>query len=86
MSTSNDTRSDPSKGTRIDEAVTTLIEDLKSSGHLSEEQLQAVAGGAGITVSLAQAEGPVIHMHTYRPNSSTFNDDLDYLTDISGSA
>ena len=78
MSTSNDTRSNPSKRTRVDEAVTTLIEDLKSSGQLSEEQLQAVAGGAGITVSFAQAEGTVIHMHTYTPNSSTFDNDFDY--------
>jgi hypothetical protein len=78
MNARNDTPSEPSKGTHVDEAITTLIKDLKSRGQLSEEQLQAVAGGTAVTMAVKTASETVIHMHTYTPNSSTFDNDFDY--------
>jgi len=63
--------------TRVDEAITTLIEDLHSRGQLSDEQLKGVAGGYEVTVCQKVGDN-VIHMTSYAPVSSTADNDNDY--------
>ncbi len=77
MNTRSDNLNDPSKTTRVNEAITTLIEDLKSSGQLSDEELKAVAGGIEVTCTCTTTNN-VVHMRSYQPNSSTADNDYDY--------
>jgi hypothetical protein len=82
MNTENDTRSEPSKKTRVDEAIATLIEDLRTSGQLSDEQLKAVTGGATLElgkITVCSLGGLVCK--TYEANSSTANNDVDSIQD-----
>ena len=65
------------EATRVDKAITTLIEDLQSRGQLSDEQLKGVVGGYEVTVCKKVGDN-VIHMTSYAPVSSTANNDNDY--------
>jgi hypothetical protein len=80
MEARNDAKGGESKRARVDAAVSTLIQDLKESGELSEDQLAALSGGFQLAVCPGTT-ATTIKMHTYTPNSTTFNDDQDYSTD-----
>ncbi len=82
MNTRSDNLNDPSKTTRVNEAITTLIKDLKSSGQLSDEQLNTVAGGATLEIgkiTVCSLGGLVCK--TYEANSSTADNDVDSISD-----